>query len=92
MAELEQRLSGLEWAEWSAFMAEEGLVPSAHDIRHAELRADVHNGLLPRKGGRAWHPTEFLRQRWVDPEAQRREKRQRMVRGGQALMAALRGK
>lgn len=88
VAELEHRLSALEFVEWTIFMQEEGLLPAVHDARHAEVLAALHNGALMKRSRQFWEPKEFLRERWK-PRQEAGERRK--LRGSKALMSALRG-
>lgn len=85
VAELEERLSGLEWAEWMVFMAEEGVLPVVGDVRHAEILAALHNGPLTKRDRNLWSAKDMMRKRWESkaPAAKRR--------GSKALIAAVRG-
>jgi hypothetical protein len=89
VAELEQRLSGLEFVEWQIFMTEEGVLPGMADVRHAELLAAHYNGAMLKKTRQAWEPREFMRERWQTRRAADATKPK--LRGGKAMRAAIRG-
>lgn len=90
MAELAERMTGQEFGEWLAFLAEEPAGPAASHLHMAHLLAALANGpLKPPQGRPAWRAADFLPKLWQPPPEPAADPARNRASHAKALQASL---